>query len=82
MTSSMNSAMSGISVSYFGEECDLEDCVDKTFKEIQTFVNGLHSGVRELAMIPEQDNDYERAFEVYTLMEKDVDGVILLFKEL
>jgi hypothetical protein len=79
----MNSAMSGMTVSCFGEdEMDFEVAVNRVFKDLQTFVNDMQCGVRTLAMIEEQDSDYMAALEIWHTLDNDVAGALALFTEL
>ena len=78
----MSSAMSDLSFSYFGEEMNLEEALNSTFKQIQTFVNDCHVSVRTMAMIPEQDNDFLEMFDVYHNIIESTDGMCALMTEL
>lgn len=83
MTSSMCSTMSGMTVSAFGqEEMDLEEAVNKLFVDLQTFVNGCHSGIRQLAMCDERADTYIEAMTIWKELDDDVVGALVLFKEL
>ena len=79
---SVCSAMSDLSVSYYGEEVGLEEALDDCFKKIQTFVNECHCSVRTLAMLPEQDGDYIVALDQYHSIIESIDGMTDLMKEL
>jgi hypothetical protein len=79
----MASAMSGMTVSCFGEnEMDFEEAVNKVFAELQTFVNDLQCGVRTLAMVEEQDSDYMRALGIWHELDSNISGALGLFTEL
>lgn len=80
--STCSSVMSEVSVTWNGEETDLETCVDETFKLAQTHLNGIHCQIRELAMVPERNEDYLTALEMYLEMEGDINGIAEIFKEL
>jgi hypothetical protein len=83
MTSSMASAMSGMTVSCFGEDdVDFEEAVNKVFADLQTFVNDMQCGVRTLAMCEEQDNNYMEALKIWKTLDNDVMGALGLFTEL
>jgi hypothetical protein len=79
---SVCSAISDLSVSYYGEEMGLEEALDDCFKKIQTFVNDCHCSVRTLAMLPEQDGDYMVALDQYHSIIESIDGMTDLMKEL
>ena len=79
---SISSAMSDLSVSYYGEELSLEDALNDVFAKIQPFVNDTHVNVRSLAMGPEQDDDYMVAMDIYHGIIEGVDGMTELMKEL
>lgn len=80
--STCSSVMSEVSVTWNGEETNLETCVDETFKMVQQHVNGIHCQIRELAMVPERNEDYMVALDLYLDIEKDINGIGNLFKEL
>ncbi len=79
---SVSSAISDLSVSYFGQEVNLEEALDTTFKQIQTFVNDCHCSVRTLAMVPEQDDDYMVALDLYHEIVVAIEGMTSLMGEL
>ena len=79
---SICSAMSDMSVSYYGEDVNLEEALDETFKKIQTFVNDCHYSVRSLAMSDEQDGDYLLALDQYHEIIISIDGMLSLMTEL
>ena len=79
---SITSALSDLSVSYYGEEMNLEEALNDVFARIQTFVNDTHVNVRSLAMLPEQDNDFMAGLDIYHNIIEGVDGMIDLMKEL
>ena len=79
---SVCSAISDLSVSYYGEEMGLEEALDDCFKKIQTFVKDCHCSERTLAMLPEQDGDYMVALDQYHSIIESIDGMTDLMKEL
>ena len=74
--------MSDLSVSYYGEEVDLEQALDDIFKRIQEFHNSTHCSVRELAMMPEQDDDFLQAYELNCVIDDRIGGIVDLMREL
>ena len=78
---SICSAMSEMSVSYGGEEVPLDQALENCFLRIQTFINETHCAVRTLAIIPEQDNDYVAALDVYHNIIESINGMIDLISE-
>jgi len=81
--SSIGSAMSGMSISAFGEDdMELEVALDKLFKDLQTHLNETHCQTRSLAMLSQQDADYKTALDHEAIIDENVDGMIELFKEL
>jgi hypothetical protein len=80
--SSMCSMASQMTVSAFGGTLTFEEAQDKVFKDLQAFVNQTHCNIRELTMIPEQDGDYIRAFELTCQIAYDIKGMHRLFAEL
>jgi hypothetical protein len=81
-SSTCSSVMSETSVIWNGEETDLETCVDETFKLAQQHMNGIHVQIRELAQVPERNEDYLTALDIYLELEKDINGLADIFKEL
>lgn len=80
--SSINSAMSSMSVSYMGKEVCFEEAIDDIFKQLQTHLNNTHCEVRQLAMLGDQDDDFKVACEYSDGILDNVDGMTTLFKEL
>ena len=80
--SSVGSAFSDLLVSYCGEEVYLEQALDDIFKRIQEFHNDTHCSVRELAMMPEQDDDYMQSYKLNGTIDDRIGGIVDLMKEL
>ena len=74
--------MSNMSVSYQGNEIPLHEALDECFTELQGHLNHLHSYTRELAMMPEQDSEYEVELKQVLTIEDCIDEMSELFKEL
>ena len=81
-SSSCGSGVSGFSVSYCGSEVDLECAIDDSYKNLQKHLNNSQCSLRQLAMLSEQDQDFEEAVKLYDMIEEDIDGMICLFREL
>ena len=79
---SICSQMSNMSVSYCGSEIQLADAIDECFTELQGHLNHLHSYTRELAMMPEQDSEYEVELKQVLIIEDCIDEMSELFKDL
>lgn len=79
---SQASQLSQMSVSYYGEEVDLETAITTSFREIQTFLNDTEATLRSLAMLCDQDGDYLTCLEYNDHVEESIDGMCDLFKEL
>jgi len=79
---SVCSNKSMMSVSYCGTEMDLETALDECFRGLQENLNGAHSAVRSLAMMPEQDNDYSEMLKQTLQIHDLIDDMNSLFKEL
>lgn len=77
-----SSCMSEVSVNWNGEEVDLETAVDETFKLAQTYLNGIHCQIRDLAQVEERNECYMTALDMYLSMEKDINGIAEVFKDL
>ena len=74
--------MSNMSVSYQGNEIPLSTAIDECFTELQGHLNHLHSYTRELAMMEDQDNDYEVELKQVLTIEDCIDEISELFKDL
>ena len=79
---SVSSNGSQMSVSFFGEEMDFDVMCDRCFKDLQSYMNDIHSKVRELSMVPEQDADYLRALSYHLEIKTGIEGITELLKEL
>jgi len=79
---SQASQLSQMSVSYCGEEIDLESAITTCFRDIQTFLNDTECTLRTLAMLCDQDGDYKTCLEYNDHVEDSIDGMNDLFKEL
>jgi hypothetical protein len=76
------SCASTMSVSYFGEEKGLEEALDTCFKSIQENLNETHVQVRNIAMMPEQDNDFVLMCDTEDQIHAYCDDMMDLMKEL
>ena len=74
--------MSNMSVSYQGNEIPLHEALDECFTELQGHLNHLHSYTRELAMMPEQDSEYEVELKQVLIIHDTIDDMSCLFSEL
>ena len=74
--------MSNMSVSFCGNEIPLADALDECFVELQGHLNHLHSYTRELAMMGDQDNDYEVELKQVLTIDDCIDEMSELFKDL
>ena len=74
--------MSNMSVSYCGSEIPLSEALDECFLELQAHLNHLHSYTRTLAMMPDQDNDYEIELRQVLVINDTIDDISCLFTEL
>jgi hypothetical protein len=70
------------SVSYCGSEIPLEQALDACFLDLQGFMNNLHCHVRELASMPEQDDDFMLELAKGLVINDTIDDMSDLFKEL
>ncbi len=78
----VTSQMSNMSVSYCGSEVPLSEALDECFVELQGHLNHLHSYTRTLAMMPDQDHDYEIELRQVLVIEDCINDMSDLFKEL
>ena len=79
---SVSSTGSQMSVSSCGHEMDFDDMCDECFRDLQSYMNDIHSKVRQLAIIPEQDNNYMVGVDCYLQIQNGIDGISNLMKEL
>ena len=82
MSESLCSGMSGMSVSFFGEEVGLEQALDTCFKDLQDHLNESHVLTRQLAMLSEQDGDWVSAVDLAFAIQERCGDMAGLFKEL
>ena len=61
---SQMSTMSNMSVSYFGEEMELEQAIDSCFRDLQTFLNSLQCSLRSLATLSDMGVGFEEAIKL------------------
>ena len=80
--SSIGSNASSITVSYMGEEKDVNEAIDDCFQKIQENINNTHCTVRQLVLVPEQDADYMTAAQFHIDISNYIDDLGDLFKEL
>ena len=80
--SSVCSAMSTMSVSFRGEEVELEKAVDKVFLDLQQNLNCSHSDMRSILMSDEQDAEYSTVVDLCLHIHNNIDGMVVLFKDL
>ena len=79
---STSSMQSDITVSAFGQEMSVGDALDKVFEGLQTFLNECHTSTRTLAMVGEQDADFQACCRHADEIEDAVNEMGDLFKEL
>jgi hypothetical protein len=80
---SICSAMSDMSISRAdGTEMELEPYIDEVFIQLQQFQNGLHCSIRELCMIPEQDDDEVSMWVKIIQIDTAIKGLNDMFTEL
>ena len=79
---SISSNGSQMSVSFFGEERNFDEVCDECFRDLQSYLNDIHSKIRELSGIPEQDSDYMVGVDCYLQIHNGIDGISELMKEL
>jgi hypothetical protein len=79
---SVSSASSNMSVSYAGSEIPLDQALDQCFLDLQQFMNSLHCNVRELSMMPDQNEEYELGLKKVLVIQDLIDNMTELFKEL
>ena len=76
------SNMSVMSVSYNGEEVSLETALDDVFQKLQMTLNSMQCSVRTLAMLTDQDADFQEAVKYGDEIEDFIDNMFWLFKDL
>jgi len=71
-------------VSYNGSEMPVDQAIDEVYKAIQGHLNDSQSGLRQLAMLPEQNIDgiFQESVELSDRIIESIDGMVALFKEL
>jgi hypothetical protein len=80
---SINSSMSGMSIqSRAGEEVDLEQLMQDTFKDIQGHLNNTHCQICTLAQVEERGETYQYAYPIQKNIEYSITCMTDLFREL
>jgi len=75
--------MSNLSVSFRGDnDASLEQALDTVFKELQDHLNETHVLSRQLAMLADQDADFNVSVDLSVEIQERCDGMEGLFKEL
>lgn len=81
-TESLCSNMSDMSISYGGEEMDLDDAIDHIFKELQNHINETHVQIREMCQWDLRGEDYDDVMVYFKEMELHIREGCSLFKDL
>ena len=81
-TSSICSAMSDASISYNGEEMNLDDAIDHIFRELQVHINQTHVEIREICQWDLRGEDYEETKVYFDNMVTHITEGCALFKDL
>ena len=81
-SSSICSAMSDVSISYNGEEMELDEAIDHIFKELQTHINQTHCNIREITQWDLRGEDYDEVKVYFDDMVSHIKEGSALFKDL
>ena len=79
---SVCSNFSEMSISFRGEEVDINTAMDELFKDIQSCVNDCNGFTRQMLMLGEQDNDFIEASKLHLSCQDSAKIMVGLFKEL
>jgi hypothetical protein len=79
---SICSAMSDVSISYNGEEMELDDAIDHIFKELQTHINQTHCTIREITQWDLRNESYDEVKVYFDEMVTHIKEGSALFKDL
>jgi hypothetical protein len=77
-----SSILSQTSVSYYGEEVNVEAALDDVFKLLGDNLNHMHVFTREICMMLDQDSDYIEGVKKSDQINDNIDGMNDLFREL
>ena len=81
-TSSICSVMSDASISYNGEEMNLDDAIDHIFKELQVHINQTHVEIREICQRGLRGEDDEETIVFLNNMTNHKEEGCRLFQDL
>jgi hypothetical protein len=77
-----SSSASSVSVSFRGEEVDLERALDETVRDLQQHLNMVQCRLRTLAADSERDDDFQEMIGTADMLENDIDDMQWLFQDL
>jgi len=79
---SVSSACSNISVGYKGGAMPLEQALDEVVRDLQKHLNSVQVSLRGIAMIVEQDNDFQEEVKLSDMLDDDIREMEWLFSDL
>ena len=79
---SIKSNMSDLSVVLNGEEVNIDDAINDTYREIQSHLNTTQSQLRNLAQVEERSETFRYSHELCTNIDYNIKQILELFKDL
>ena len=79
---SVTSMMSQVSISLNGQEMDLEQGIDETFKELQQNLNFCQTNLRNLAQCEERGDEFQISHDICYRINDNISEMQELFKDL
>jgi|SRR5271165_4135830 len=79
---SVSSVGSNVSVGYKGSAVPLEQALDEVVRDLQKHLNNVQVSLRGIAMIVEQDDDFQEEVKLSDLLDDDLREMQWLFSDL
>ena len=79
---SIRSNMSDLSVVLNGEEVNIDEAINDTYREIQSHLNATQSQLRNLAQVEERSETFRYSHELCTNIDYNIKEILELFKDL
>ena len=79
---SVSSNMSDVSVILNGQEVNIDDAINDSYRDIQGYLNTTQSQLRNLAQVEERSETFRYSHELCTNIDYNIKEILELFKDL
>ena len=79
---SIRSNMSDVSVILNGQEVNIDDAINDTYRDIQGYLNTTQSQLRNLAQVEERSETFFYSHELCSNIDYNIKEILELFKDL